>query len=563
LIAISKLQKEKKMRRISIAIIILILGLTYGVQDKGVTEVVNPEFTGTDFTIPQSINFQGYLYQAGSPVTDTMNMWFGIYDASSGGSLLYQITINNVEVIQGYFNVVLTSIPSSVFPTGGPVRYLEIKAPATQPALSPRTQLVSVGYGFHSLTTDTAEYAKAASMSRPITPPIYSTEIRDTTITTAKIKDGTVTNPKLGANAVTTDKIQDGTILTADLSFSPATRPLAPGVATNEIADGAVTTAKIADGAVTESKLVSSAVTTNKIASNAVTSAKIGSGEVNTSDIADDAVTVDQLDHNIDASGIGFNADELDGCDIGSDDGEIPVLTYGPAVVGNGVLFISSTASASAVCGSISSSSYAGVRGIGASSGNALGVGGSSVGSSYYTTSGGVGTSGANPTTGVYGIATASSGDRKGGYFSGGGYAYVGANISGTNYKIYGSGNVSTVMPTRGGKKVLYAPESPEPYFEDFGHGKLTSGYCHIELDLFFLDCIKTDVQHLMKVFIQLNDDCNGVYVKVGQTGFDVYELQNGKSNASFTYRVLANRNDTDYLRFPSAPEPAEAIELK
>jgi len=66
-----------------------------------------------------------------------------------------------------------------------------------------------------------------------------------------------------------------------------------------------------------------------------------------------------------------------------------------------------------------------------------------------------------------------------------------------------------------------------------------------------------------MKVFIQLNDDCNGVYVKVSKTGFDVFELQNGKSNATFTYRVIANRKDTDYLRFPEAHDPEGEKQLK
>lgn len=74
---------------------------------------------------------------------------------------------------------------------------------------------------------------------------------------------------------------------------------------------------------------------------------------------------------------------------------------------------------------------------------------------------------------GIFGVATATGGDRRGGNFQaeGGGWANVGATISGTNYKIYGGGNVSCVMPTRQGKKVLFAPEYPEPYFEDFGQG--------------------------------------------------------------------------------------------
>jgi len=83
------------------------------------------------------------------------------------------------------------------FRLGGPARYLEIKAPATSPPLTPRISLVSVGYSYHAITADTAEYAKAAPLSRPITPPIYSTEIRDTTIITGKIKDDAVTSAKI------------------------------------------------------------------------------------------------------------------------------------------------------------------------------------------------------------------------------------------------------------------------------------------------------------------------------------------------------------------------------
>lgn len=66
-----------------------------------------------------------------------------------------------------------------------------------------------------------------------------------------------------------------------------------------------------------------------------------------------------------------------------------------------------------------------------------------------------------------------------------------------------------------------------------------------------------------MKVHVQLNDNCNGVYVKTDATGFDVYELQNGTNNASFTYRLMANRKDTDYLRFPNAVIDEELEELE
>ena len=64
------------------------------------------------------------------------------------------------------------------------------------------------------------------------------------------------------------------------------------------------------------------------------------------------------------------------------------------------------------------------------------------------------------------------------------------------------------------------------------------------------------DENHPMKVFIQLAGDCNGVYVKKGTTGFDVYELNGGTSDAAFDYRVVAKRRGEGYedVRFPPAP---------
>jgi len=52
-----------------------------------------------------------------------------------------------------------------------------------------------------------------------------------------------------------------------------------------------------------------------------------------------------------------------------------------------------------------------------------------------------------------------------------------------------------------------------------------------------------------MKVFVQLKDDCKGVYIRTGDTGFDVIELQGGTSNANFDYRILAKRKGYETQR--------------
>ncbi len=176
---------------------------------------------------------------------------------------------------------------------------------------------------------------------------------------------------------------------------------------------------------------------------------------------------------------------------------------------------------------------------------------------SYLTAGSGV--AGVGTSCGIYGRAS-STGVGQGGYFSNGygAYAYVSYYNGTTNYKILGNGTVSTIMATRDGRKTLFAPEMPEPYFEDAGVGQLVNGHCRINLEPVFVDCITVNDEHPLKVFVQLEDDCRGVYVKKNATGFDVYELQGGQSDARFSWRVLAKWKGNEGLRLPEAPGPLE-----
>ncbi len=160
-----------------------------------------------------------------------------------------------------------------------------------------------------------------------------------------------------------------------------------------------------------------------------------------------------------------------------------------------------------------------------------------------------------------------------GGYFYSGGnnpaYAYAGADFDNTKYKIIGDGVVSTIVKgaTSGdSQKIMFAPEAPEVLFEDYGIGQLTNGIANIAIDPILANNILVDNAHPLKVFIQLEGDCKGVYVtdKTGN-GFTVKELQNGNSSVSFSWHIVANRKDTmnpnntvsshfSDLRFPDAP---------
>lgn len=204
---------------------------------------------------------------------------------------------------------------------------------------------------------------------------------------------------------------------------------------------------------------------------------------------------------------------------------------------------------------------------------------GNNVGPSYLAKGSGGAFTG--DSIGVYGKATKSVNGTWGGYFVNGttnvGYAYVGGrDNNGTNRKVWGNGTVSTIVKNTAGELVsLSCPEAPEIYFQDYGEGQLVNGKAHIELDPDFAINVTINEKHPLRVFIQLEDDCNGVYVtNKTKTGFDVIELNGGSSNAKFIWTVTANRADevdengniiSKYadVRFAPAPGPLESIEAK
>lgn len=125
-------------------------------------------------------------------------------------------------------------------------------------------------------------------------------------------------------------------------------------------------------------------------------------------------------------------------------------------------------------------------------------------------------------------------------------FVFVGARNNGTSYKVLGGGSVSTmVKDDEGNNRILHATETPEILFEDFGTGKLVNGEAYISIDKLLSKHIYVDEKHPMKVFIQLEGDCKGVFVTEKTiNGFRVKELENGKSNVSFSWNLVANRAD-------------------
>lgn len=123
---------------------------------------------------------------------------------------------------------------------------------------------------------------------------------------------------------------------------------------------------------------------------------------------------------------------------------------------------------------------------------------------------------------------------------------YVEAWMNSSHYKIIGGGAVSTSVPDgKGNRVVLHAPETPEYYFQDYGEGKLINGKTHIDIDPIYARNVTINDKHPLRVFVQLQGDCNGVYVtNQSATGFDVVELKGGTSNTAFTWSITCNVAD-------------------
>ena len=108
--------------------------------------------------IPHLINYQGMLTDTGgNPLTDTLDITFRIYDQSSSGSMLWDETQNNVEILDGLLNVMLGSVEPIELPFDEDY-WLEIDVGPGE-ILTPRVRLSSVGYAFRAKMADTASYA--------------------------------------------------------------------------------------------------------------------------------------------------------------------------------------------------------------------------------------------------------------------------------------------------------------------------------------------------------------------------------------------------------------------
>jgi len=188
---------------------------------------------------------------------------------------------------------------------------------------------------------------------------------------------------------------------------------------------------------------------------------------------------------------------------------------------GDGVL--GSSSSGSGVHG-VSTGSY-GVLGESRGSNGVVGVGGGTA----------AGCAGFTLTAGGYGIYGAST--VPGGYAGG----FVGSVLVNGPFTAVNGPKSAAVPHPDGSHRRLYCQESPEPWFEDFGKGRLANGRADVRLDADFAAVVHSDDYH---VFLTEYGDSGGLYVaNLAVTGFEV-RARAAAANGAFGYRVVARRKD-------------------
>jgi hypothetical protein len=114
----------------------------------------------------------------------------------------------------------------------------------------------------------------------------------------------------------------------------------------------------------------------------------------------------------------------------------------------------------------------------------------------------------------------------------------------------------STIAAVAGGQRqvALYAMQSPQHWFEDFGNGHLASGTATVALDPTFAETVNGASDY--HVFLTPGGDCRGLYVSgKSANGFEVRELGGGQSNVAFDYRIVALRRGFETVRLEDVTE--------
>ncbi len=97
------------------------------------------------------------------------------------------------------------------------------------------------------------------------------------------------------------------------------------------------------------------------------------------------------------------------------------------------------------------------------------------------------------------------------------------------------------------GRVKMYAVESTENWFDDFGSARLASGRARVELDPLFAETVNTTAGY--HVFLTPLGDCALYVADKDIAGFEVRALGGVECSVDFDYRIVARRAGYEQFR--------------
>jgi hypothetical protein len=186
------------------------------------------------------------------------------------------------------------------------------------------------------------------------------------------------------------------------------------------------------------------------------------------------------------------------------------------------------------------SANYVGVRGV------ATGIGKGTVGG-YFSAQNGIGVSARTATgsTALY----AFQGDRSAGHLAG---LFDGDVRINGNY--YATGTKTAVVATDQGDRLMYAEEATQNYFSDQGTATLRRGRAVVTIDPLFAQTVDLSKPYMV-IVTPLSFDTAGLGAgNLSASSFEVRELNSGRGNFTFSWRITALRKGYTDVRMAAAP---------
>jgi hypothetical protein len=122
------------------------------------------------------------------------------------------------------------------------------------------------------------------------------------------------------------------------------------------------------------------------------------------------------------------------------------------------------------------------------------------------------------------------------------------------------SETAAAASATENGARVVPG-DTPQDWFKVFGSATLVNGVATIHLEPVFGPLASNGFEY--QVYLTPKGDCNGLYLAHKTVAaFEVRELDQGTSNISFEYRIVARRKATENVRRAQQTRPLDRQRL-